>query len=224
MGRIARRNKRIKKLRYIPKLSRKEIEENHKISGERISLYRKRGLDTLESRRLILEKAYPLKGNILEVGTGTGHTTVVLAKAGDKIISIDIDAEQLKIAALNLAYENALSSVTFYVMDGSLLRFANGSFQNVICIDLFHHIRNIDKMLSEIDRVLCEGGKAALADFNKSGMEMVNTVHREEGRVHEDSGVSEEYARSYFRGLGYKIESYGDRYHWALIAEKRIGR
>lgn len=207
---------------YIPQLTDREIKENHKHFSERIALYRKEGLDFARSREFILTKAHPLNGSILEIGTGTGYTTLSLAKAGYKFTSIDIDKEALKTASLNLAYENVLSNVKFYVMDGGRLDFTNSSFNNIICVNLFHHIDKIDKMLSEIDRVLSTNGKAAVADFNKTGMEIVNGVHKEEGRMHEDSGISKNYVYSYFYGLGYEIKDYEDRCHWILIAKKKI--
>ena len=209
------------KMEYIPKLTDKEIEENHKIFSERASLYKKKGLDFAEERKFILERVFPLEGNILEVGTGTGHTTLALAKAGYEFISIDKDIEALKTAALNLAYEKVLSRVRFYVMDGKSLTFADSSFKNIVVVNLFHHVSVVDKMLSEINRVLCNGGKAVLADFSRKGMEIIAAVHREEGRTHEHSGVTKDYVHSYFRNLGYKIQGYDGAYEWVLIAEKK---
>ena len=209
---------------YTPQFSREEVAENHRRFAERAAAYKKKGVDTVESRGLILEKAYPLKGSILEIGTGTGHTALALAKAGYKFISVDIDRETLKIAALNLKHEKVLSNVTFYVMDATGLLFANANFDNVVCISLFHHIESVRGMLSEIDRVLCAGGRAVLADFNKNGMNIVNTVHKEEGRVHEDSGVTKDHVLSYFRKLDYEIDDFESKCHWVLFIKKRAGR
>ena len=209
-------------MQYFPKLTDKEIEENHKHFSERVSLYKKRDLDFLGSREFILEKAEGLKGSILEIGSGTGYTALCLAKAGYTFISIDKDKEALKTTALNLAYENVLSSVKFYVMDGKAPVFADNSFRNVVIVNLFHHINGVDKMLSEVDRVLATNGKLILADFNERGMKIVNSVHKEEGRMHIDCGVSKDYIYSYFHSLGYVIRSYEDRCHWILIAEKKI--
>ncbi len=212
----------VDEMQYIPKLTPEEIEQNHKCFKQRISLYKEKGLDFVKSRGFILEKAGPLQGSILEIGTGTGYTTLILARAGYKFISIDKDKEALKIAALNLAYENALPCVKFYVMDGQSMSFANDSFKNVIVVSLFHHIDNVDGILSEIDRVLCINGKLILADFNRKGMEVVNSVHRQEGRTHQDSGVSRDYISSYLYKLGYEIRNYEEEYHWVLIAAKKI--
>jgi|GEM_PF-112961 len=207
-------------LKYIPKLSHKEIEENHKHFSKRLLIYKKKGLDFVKSRKFILEKAYPLQGSLMELGAGTGYTTLVLAKAGYKFISIDKDKDALKTAALNLAYEKVLSNVKFYVMDGKSMDFGNENFENIVCVNLFHHIDNVNKMLSEIDRVLCINGKVILADFNKKGMGIVDTVHKQEGRVHKNSGVTKDSISSYFHGLGYEIKDYEDKCHWVLVINK----
>jgi len=224
MGQITRRDNQIDKIRYVPKISNKEIKENHKRFSERIALYKEKGLDFIASRKFILKKAHPLKGNILEIGTGSGYTTLSLAKAGYKFTTIDKDREALKTTALNLAYENILHNVIFYAMDGKSLTFANSGVESIIVVNLFHHVNGVDKMLLEIDRVLCANGKAVFADFNKTGMEIVNAVHKQEGRMHEDSGIGKDRIRSYFYGLGYEIKDYEEKCHWILIAKKKIQR
>jgi hypothetical protein len=80
----------------------------------------------------------------------------------------------------------------------------------------------MNKMLSEIDRALCADGKVILADFNKKGMEIVNAVHKKEGRVHENSNITKDNIYIYFRGLGYEIKDYEDECHWLLIGRKLI--
>ena len=209
------------KAEYIPKLTDKEIKENHKHFSERVSLYEEKGLDFVRSRQFILEKIAPLKGSILEIGTGTGYTTLSLAKAGYKIISIDNDVNSLKTAAMNLAYEGLLPNVRFYVMDGKSLTFENDSFNNIVVVNLFHHIKGIDEILSEIDRVLSINGKAILADFNEKGMSIVGHVHKGEGRTHEDHSPGRDHVYSYFHALGYDIQSYDEACHWLLIAVKK---
>ena len=209
-------------MQYIPKLTRTEIKENHRHFSQRVSLYKRKGLDFLKSRKFILEKAGTLEGTILEIGSGTGYTTLSLAKAGYRFISIDKDRESLKIAALNLAYENLLSKVKFYIMDGKSLAFANGSFKNVVIVNLFHHINGVDEILSEADRVLCAGGRLILADFNKRGMKIVSAVHRRGGRIHEDSGIGESHIYSYLNSLGYEISRLEEKHHWVLIAKKIV--
>ena len=209
-------------MKYTPKLTKKEIEENHRHFAERMRLYKRLGLDFTNSRKFILKRTQPLRGKILEIGSGNGYTTLSLAKAGYKFTSIDNDKESLKRTALNLAYEKLLPSVEFYVMDGRKLSFNNGSFNNIILVNLFHHIDKVDNILSEIDRVLRIGGKIIMADFNKLGMKIIGSVHKKEGRTHEDSGVTKDYVHSYYKDLGYEIKDYNDKHHWVLIAEKKV--
>ena len=206
--------------KYKPGLTDKEIRENHKIFARRVAMYKKKGLDFRKARRFILEKARPIKGGILEIGAGTGHTALTLAKAGYKFVSIDSDKSALKTAALNLAYYGVLGRARLYAMDGKDIKFPAGHFGNVIAVSLFHHIKGVRKMFSEIDRVLKPGGKAILADFNKKGMKIINSTHRSEGRHHEDTGVTRDEAARYFAKLGYRVKKYNEKSHWFLIAVK----
>ena len=61
-----------------------------------------------------------------------------------------------------------------------------------------------------------------MADFNRKGMEIVDSVHKQEGRIHQDSGVTRDYMSSYFYKLGYEIRNYEEEHHWVLIAAKKI--
>ena len=208
-------------MQYIPRVTEKEKKENHQHFSERRALYKKKGFDFEASRKFILQKAGVLSGNILEIGTGYGDTAIALAKVGYKITTIDKDIESFKIAAPNLAWENLLSNIIFYIMDGETLSFKKESFNNVVCVNLFHHIKRVAQILSEMDRVLCKGGKLVLADFNEKGMGIVNGVHRDEGRVHENFGISRDYVYSYLQKSGYKIKKYEEQFHWVLISEKQ---
>ncbi len=209
-------------MQYIPELDKREIEDNHKHFNERISLYKSKGLDFIKSREFILEKAGSLSGSVLEIGAGTGYTTLFLAREGRDLTAIDADREALKKTALNLAYEDLRLKVKLYVMNAKVLAFDNSSFKNIICLNMLHHIDNADKIFLEMDRILCPDGKIILADFNKKGMGLVNSVHQQESRTHEDSGIGQDISHNYFYGLGYKVKSYEEEYHWVLIAEKEI--
>jgi len=72
----------------------KDVFENHARYLERKKLYRKYGVDIDRERKFILEKAKPVSGNILEVGTGKGHFALVLAKEGYQFTSVDISEEE----------------------------------------------------------------------------------------------------------------------------------
>lgn len=209
-------------MKYMPRFTHKEIVENHKYFKERVKLYKKLGLDFAKTGDFILKKAQPLNNNILEIGSGNGYMALALAKGSYKFISIDNDRGSLKKAALNLAYERLLSSVEFHTMDARSLSFEDESFHTIVIVNFFHHIKDVDDILFEIDRVLCASGKFVIADFNKRGMKIIDGVHRNEGRAHENSGISNDCISSYFKSLGYKIEDYKEKHHWILVGEKKI--
>jgi len=211
-------------MKYTPHLTDKEIEDNHKLFAERAALFKENGYDLAQTRRFLLEKAQPLEGSILEIGSGRGHTALALAKAGYKVMSIDKDKESLKTAVMNLAYEKLLSNATFFIMDARAMDFLSGAFNNVIAVNLLHHIDEIDKVFVEMDRVLCAGGKLIIADFNEKGMNFINRIHKNEGRVHDDSGHGKDYCHSYFEGSGYKVDIYEETMFWVLAAKKQFGK
>ena len=205
---------------YSPKLSKEEIEENHRIFEERISIYRKRGMDFLKSRNFILEKSKPLDGSILEIGTGTGHTALTLAKAGYKLTSIDRDEEILKKAALNLAYEGLLSSASLHVMDAKSLEFEDGSFNNVIAVNMFHHAEDMDEILSEMDRVTAPNGKMIISDFNEKGMSIVGHVHKHEGNSHDYDNVAKTEIARRLKDLKYDTHEHEGDTQWVVTGRK----
>jgi len=208
-------------MKYMSKLTDKRIQDNHKLFDERRILYKEKGLDFLKSREFILEKARPLKGNILDIGSGKGIMALSLAKAGYSFTSVDNNEEMLRITALNLAYENLFSKAELYVMDAYALEFDENSFNNVFIVEALHHMDDIEGIFFEVDRVLSKEGKLVLADFNRKGMEIVDLVHGHEGRKHESSFIGRDVVESWLDRKRYKIKRYEDKCHWILIAEKR---
>jgi ubiquinone/menaquinone biosynthesis C-methylase UbiE len=209
-------------MKYKPVLTEKQIEDNHKIFYERYSLYRKKGLDFLKNREFILEKAGSLGGSILDIGSGKGIMALALAKAGYDLISVDKNEETLRIAELNLAYEKLLSKVDFYVMDAYSLVFDNESFNNVFMVEALHHMDDMNALFSEIDRVLSPRGKFVLADFNDKGMDIVDIIHRNEGRSHDSFSVGREEAINWLENKRYSLKRYEQECHWLLVADKGL--
>ena len=210
---------------YEPKVTQQEIEDNHKFFEERQRYYREKGLDFHKNRQFILEKTGRLNGRILEIGSSKGKTAVFLTRSGYDIVSVDTNEEMLKMAALNLAYENLLQKAELHVMDAYSLAFKDKSFNNVIMIEALHHIEDINGLFSELDRVLKDKGTLVLSDFNEEGMEIIDEADRQDGgvheNVHEDSFRGKEAANKWMHEKGYSIKSYEDSCHWVLVAKKQ---
>ena len=207
-------------MRYIPEITKEEIEENYKIFSERRALYKARGLDFAKSRKNILAKAGLLRGRVLEIASGTGDTTIALAKAGYKVSAIDKNTDALKITAMNLAYEKLLSSVELFQMEASHMGYKDRTFSNIVCVSSFHHMANPGDILLEIDRVLRDDGRIVLADFNEHGMETVRAFHAEEGRPHEECGAGKDFIKKYIKNLGFKVGEHNVGFLWIITGCK----
>ena len=205
---------------YIPQINKNETKENHREFIKRLSLYKTKEMDFIEDRNVFLRKAYPLEGRILELGTGSGHTALALAREGHDFISIDTDESSLKTAALNLSFPNFLSKATFYKMSAEEMDFDDNFFKSIVSVCLMHHIADPQKILSETNRVLCPGGKIIFSDFNQKGLKIIEDVHLSEGKIHESSGVGLDEVKSYFCNLNYSVKIFHEKYYWILVAQK----
>jgi len=207
-------------LPYAPEFTLEAVRENHIIFGERNERLRKAGLDNAAHRTAILKAAGELEPDILEIGTGSGHTALALATAGRAFITVDKDPAYLRIASMNLTHEKLRSHATFYEMEAAHLAFPPSQFHTVICINFFHHAENFRPILSEIHRVLAPEGKFIAADFNREGLDLLARFHQEEGRVHENHGIRKGQIQGFFDKLGYSIHVRDESLTWILICRK----
>ncbi len=100
----------------------------------------------------LLDKFLPPKPlSILDLGCGTGGTTITLQKYG-KVTGVDFNSEAIKLAgrypinSLQLANANSLP-------------FQSSRFDLVVSLDvLYHKAVNVNKTLNEVHRVLRPGG------------------------------------------------------------------
>jgi len=90
------------------------------------------------------------KNKILDVGCGIGETSKKLTSFG-QVLGIDSSAEAVK-----LAQKNGLKNAK--VMDLTKLSFLKNSFELVTAFDVLEHIKNDQKAIQEIFRVLKNKG------------------------------------------------------------------
>lgn len=139
---------------------------------ENDAIYRSRALDELDLSQIhyghaqMLEWAFrqvgSLKGRrILDVGIGDGYSSVQLALAGAEVTGIEVSRAALERAAA-LGKRNCVK-MDLQQMPGEDLRFADGSFDGILCISAFHHM-DLERAASEFARVLKHGGRAVLIE------------------------------------------------------------
>ena len=104
----------------------------------------------------------PLKGNILEVGIGTGKNIEYYNNKA-KVVGIDFSEKMLQIAKEKLT-KSSKKNITLKMMDAENLKFKNDSFDYVVATCVFCSVPNPIKGLEEIRMVLKPTGKLILIE------------------------------------------------------------
>ncbi len=116
-------------------------------------------LNQLHNQELkLLLKHYNFKNKrVLDVGCGRGELTSKLGKYCKEIIGIDSSIKKLKQAkkSKKVKYKKALAEK---------LPFKDKSFDCIIIIVTLHHMKNKNKILREIKRVLKDKGKLIILE------------------------------------------------------------
>lgn len=186
---------------------------------KRLREFKQCGYDLPLSRRFIWKLSGIRQGKVLEIGTGKGHLTVLLARKGLKVISLDLDKEVLKTAKAHLSALKLDKRVSLRKMNAEKLRFKSGSFDNVISMDFFHHAKNPLHCLREMMRVARK--TLVIADLNQNGMRIMDLVHKSEGKRHETPKVPFWNFKKYLLAHHFNVKSYRHPCHTIFIAQRR---
>ncbi len=106
---------------------------------------------------------------ILEFGVGTASLSILLKQMHrlSEVVGVDVDPEILRIARDKIEKSGLSLKVEQY--DGSILPFADHSFDRVVTCLVLHHLDPAQKRqsLREMRRVLKPGGSLHVADWGK---------------------------------------------------------
>jgi ubiquinone/menaquinone biosynthesis C-methylase UbiE len=111
---------------------------------------------------------------ILEIGFGTGHTLVALAKAvgpNGKVFGLDLSDKMARLAKEHLAQAGLLDRARLRCGDAAQLPYTAGGLDAVFMsftLELFD-TPEIPKVLSECHRVLRPGGRLVVVGMSKEG-------------------------------------------------------
>ena len=125
-----------------------------------------KGFSDMRERRAWQEHFASILGseplNILDVGCGPGIVSMQLAEMGHNVVSVDISDSMLECARKN-ASENGLD-IDFRKGDAMQLDFPDSSFDAVVSDYMLWTVPNPERVMSEWNRVLKDGGTLAYTD------------------------------------------------------------
>ena len=198
-----------------------KIEDNHKKYLERVEFFKSFGYDIEKERRFVFEKAKPISGTILEIGTGKGYFALELAKKGHRFTSVDVSQEEQAFARLNIEHAGFSRQVDFKIENAEQLSFKDASIDVIFSINTIHHLANPFQVVDELVRVVSSGGKIILSDFNKEGLKIMAKIHESEGRKHSEGKVVLSNIKDYLKEKSLKVEEYSSQFQDILIAYKK---
>jgi len=149
-------------------------------------------------------------GRLLDVASGVGQFTRILVDClggYEQVIGIDTSATAIERA--NSGFTE--SDVSFEVADATTLPFPDDSFDAVSFSNSLHHMKDLEAVFSEIQRVLIPGGQLILFEMHSDAPSSASqnaidlhlwaaSVDRAIGRFH-DPVMTREQLVSQFEGL-----------------------
>jgi phosphatidylethanolamine/phosphatidyl-N-methylethanolamine N-methyltransferase len=121
------------------------------------------GLVASAGRRKAIEQINQRRGNVLEVGVGTGLSLPHYAPYL-KITGIDLSPEMLAKARERVEKAGLLNIEGLYEMDAAQLEFPDDSFNTVVAMYVMTVVPDPDKVMAELERVCAPGGEVMIVN------------------------------------------------------------
>jgi len=112
----------------------------------------------------------PPSARVLDVGCGNGGLSFTLAgnRPDLRITGVDSEAESLENAAQTAA-ENGWTNLTFEQGDGHQLAYQDELFDAVVCQTVLTHVRDAERVVAEMARVLKPNGVFMAVEYTDMG-------------------------------------------------------
>ncbi|MFA5054690.1 MAG: bifunctional 2-polyprenyl-6-hydroxyphenol methylase/3-demethylubiquinol 3-O-methyltransferase UbiG [Dehalococcoidia bacterium] len=104
--------------------------------------------------------------NVLDLGCGGGFMAEPLARRGARVTGIDPSAASLEAARKHAEAQRL--DITYRQGVGEDIPLETGSMDRVVCVDVLEHVKDIDKVLSEVRRVLRPKGLFLFDTVNRN--------------------------------------------------------
>jgi ubiquinone/menaquinone biosynthesis C-methylase UbiE len=105
---------------------------------------------------------------VLDAGCGAGRGAAYLAGRGArKVVGVDISLEAVAYARDRYVEQGEAHKLTFGQMDVAQMAFRDQTFDMVTSIEVIEHLREPERYVADIRRVLKDGGMLVLSTPNK---------------------------------------------------------
>jgi 2-polyprenyl-6-hydroxyphenyl methylase/3-demethylubiquinone-9 3-methyltransferase len=104
--------------------------------------------------------------NVLDLGCAGGFMAEALAKRGASVTGIDPAVEAVDAARAHAKVEGL--SIRYDVGVGEDLPYEDQAFDAVVCVDVLEHVDDLQKVISETERVLRSGGVFMFDTINRN--------------------------------------------------------
>jgi len=126
------------------------------------------GIDKLWRRKAInlLKKNQPKR--ILDVATGTGDLAIAALKLKpEQVVGVDISTKMLDVGRKKITNQKLEGKVVLKTGDAEHLPFEDGAFDAVTSAFGVRNFENLEKGLTEMSRILADGGQAMILEFSQ---------------------------------------------------------
>ncbi len=200
------------------------VQANHSALVARNASNLRFGYDVEASVRFVVEQALPLRGHVLDIGTGKGRFVIPLARHVARVTTVDINAEEQRVAQMEALYAGVAARLDFVLADARALPWRAGSFDAVTSWNVFHHLDDPESVFNEMLRVLKPGGKLVLADFSPSGFRIMDAMHEAEGKQHPHPPSRFPHWRAELQNNGFAVRRFVKHHQEVLIAKHSVNQ
>ena len=127
------------------------------------------GIDTIWRTKAINQLKSENPKRIIDIATGTADLAIEATKQlnPEQVVGIDISTEMLEIGRKKIDKKKLDSTIELMEADSENLPFENNTFDAATVAFGVRNFENLEKGLSEINRVLKQGGTLVVLEFSK---------------------------------------------------------
>ena len=113
----------------------------------------------------------------VELATGSGRMCAVLSSVFETVISGDVSLNDHARAVTRIPLAN-LNHMQFVQLNMESLPFRTDSIPLLFCLNTLHEVSHPERCVKEMIRVIHPDGTLVLGDFNKTGFEVMQKIHK----------------------------------------------